>query len=46
LNPLARLDQTTYDLLLCEYRLEAKNGTDALTMAREYKGPIHLMITT
>ncbi len=25
--------------------LEAKNGTDALTMAREYKGPIHLMIT-
>ncbi len=25
--------------------LEAKNGTDALAIAREYKGPIHLMIT-
>ena len=24
--------------------LEAKNGTDALVIAREYKGPIHLMI--
>ena len=24
--------------------LEAKNGTDALAIAREYKGPIHLMI--
>ncbi len=25
--------------------LEAKNGTDALAVAREYKGPIHLMIS-
>ena len=25
--------------------LEAKNGTDALAIAREYKGPIDLMIT-
>jgi len=25
--------------------LEAKNGADALTIARQYKGPIHLMIT-
>jgi CheY-like chemotaxis protein len=25
--------------------LEAKNGTDALAIAREYKSPIHLMIT-
>jgi two-component system cell cycle sensor histidine kinase/response regulator CckA len=25
--------------------LEAKNGTDALAIAREYTGPIHLMVT-
>ena len=25
--------------------LEAKNGTDALAVARAYKGPIHLMVT-
>jgi two-component system, cell cycle sensor histidine kinase and response regulator CckA len=25
--------------------LEAKNGTDALAVARDYRGPIHLMIT-